>query len=62
MCGPAFTPDNRTFFVAVQHPAGDDTGSNYDTPTSRWPDFRDDMPPRSAVVVITKNDGGVIGD
>jgi secreted PhoX family phosphatase len=61
MCGPAFAPDNRSFFVAVQHPAGDDTGSSYDTPSSRWPDFRDDMPPRPAVVVITKDDGGVIG-
>ncbi len=61
MCGPAFTPDNRSFFVAVQHPAGDDEGSSFDTPSSRWPDFDPKMPPRPAVVVITKDDGGVIG-
>lgn len=61
MCGPAFTPDCRTLFVSVQHPAGDDAGSSYDTPSSRWPDFKDGMPPRSAVVPITRKDGGLIG-
>ncbi len=61
MCGPAFTPDCRSLFVVVQHPASDDKGSTYEKPSTRWPDFSDAMPPRPSVVSIVKRDGGVIG-
>jgi len=36
-CGPCITPDQRSVFVAVQHP-GELTGASFDNPKSTWPD------------------------
>ncbi|AHF84730.1 dTDP-glucose 4,6-dehydratase [Rhizobium leguminosarum bv. trifolii WSM1689] len=67
MCGPLFTPDDETAFVAVQHPGdgGEDWPSHgrpsyYEDLSTRWPDFKPDMPVRPAVVAITKAGGGKI--
>ncbi|PTX58451.1 hypothetical protein C8P63_11638 [Melghirimyces profundicolus] len=47
MTGPWFTPDEKTLFVAVQHPGEESTDP--DNPTSRWP--RGDIPRASVVAV-----------
>ncbi|AOF80800.1 hypothetical protein BSY238_651 [Methyloversatilis sp. RAC08] len=67
--GVVTTPDNKTMFVNIQHPGESWSGSF--TSRSTWPDSGINGPttqsangaikPRSAVVVITKDDGGVIG-
>jgi len=62
--GLCFTPDGRTAFVNVQHPGeiGGETSDPKDPrKNSNWPDYRPDGRPRSATVVIRRNDGGVIG-
>ena len=50
--GITFTPDHKTMFINIQHP-----GEEGD---SHWPCGGNSIP-RSATVVITKDDGGVIG-
>ncbi len=59
ICSPCFTPDHKTMFCSVQHP-GDD--SSFDQPTTRWPDFDNNMPPRPAVIAVTHKQGKVIGN
>jgi secreted PhoX family phosphatase len=62
--GATGTPDGRTMFVNIQHP-GESPSERSDPANPRrnsnWPDFHADGRPRSATVVIRKNDGGLIG-
>ncbi len=58
--GISETPDGRAIFVNIQHP-GEGSGaiSDPDSYTSHWPDGGNARP-RSATVVITRDDGGKI--
>ena len=64
------TPDGKALFVNIQHPGETISKANVTNPAlylSHWPGNAGygaggaDARPRSATVVITKNDGGVIG-
>lgn len=65
--GLAETPDGRTMFVNIQHPGESTAMANIGDPTkytSRWPSnagYGAGQRPRSATIVITKNDGGRVG-
>ncbi len=67
--GTMMSPDMKTLFVNIQHP-GDVPGGLSDkvkkTPdnpkaASSWPDGDKGGRPRSATIVVTKDDGGLIG-
>ena len=49
--GNVLTDDQRTLFVNIQHPSNGST----------WPHTDEFTVPRSATVIVTKDDGGVIG-
>ncbi len=69
--GCSETPDGKTLFVNIQHPGESITKANIADPTkylSHWPanagygaGGATTARPRSATIVITKNDGGVVG-
>jgi secreted PhoX family phosphatase len=56
--GVVTTPDRKTMFVNFQHPGEGGTTAN-PTAVSDWPDRG--PRPRSATIVITRDDGGEIG-
>ncbi len=65
--GIAETPDGKALFVNIQHPGESTSSANVGDPTkytSQWPSnagYGAGKRPRSATIVITKNDGGRIG-
>ena len=60
--GVITTPDQKTMFVNVQHPGGHATGAQFAAGDfgSGFPDYNGTVP-RSATLVITRVDGGIIG-
>ncbi|MFA9273852.1 MAG: PhoX family phosphatase [Candidatus Aquirickettsiella gammari] len=61
------TPDGKALFINIQHPGESTSAANIADPTkytSQWPanaGYGAGKRPRSATIVITKNDGGRIG-
>lgn len=61
------TPDGKAIFINIQHPGETTKQADIATPalyTSQWPSnagYGAGTRPRSATIVITKNDGGKIG-
>ncbi|MFF7706267.1 alkaline phosphatase PhoX [Pseudomonas sp. NPDC007930] len=51
--GIAFAPDHKTLFVGIQHPG--------ESGVSTFPEHLPGGTPRSSVMVISRDDGGVIG-
>ncbi|GAA5068492.1 hypothetical protein HNP84_008392 [Thermocatellispora tengchongensis] len=58
-CGPLISPDQRSVFVAVQHP-GEKDGASPENPASHWPDGGDSQP-RPGVAVTWHSKGKKIG-
>ncbi|MBC6407865.1 MAG: PhoX family phosphatase [Rhodobacteraceae bacterium] len=50
--GLTWSPDRRTMFVGIQHPGEDGN--------SHWPEGGD-ATPRSAIIAVTREDGGLVG-
>lgn len=66
--GITATPDQRTLFVNIQHPgetASERSDPAASTAVSNWPagQFKEAVGgrPRSATIVITRDDGGIVG-
>jgi hypothetical protein len=58
------TPDGRNLFVSIQHPGEPGSGDNNPAnpgAISTWPDGPGIGRPRSATIVIRRNDGGIVG-
>jgi len=58
VCGPCFTPDASTLFLAIQHPG---EGSTFEEPSTIWPAGKAGLvkgnagPPKPAVIAISKS-------
>ncbi len=57
-CGPLISDDDRTVFVAVQHP-GETDDATFEKPTSTWP--HTDAFPRPSIACVWRPDGKPAG-
>ncbi len=57
VCGPELTPDQKTLFLCIQHPAD---GSDFAKPSTRWPHFKKSTPPLPTLIALSRKDGKII--
>lgn len=55
--GAVPSPGGDTLFAVVRTP-GAEEGASLDRPTTRWPEFRPGVPPRTTVIALSRADGG----
>lgn len=66
-CSPTYTPVGTTVFLSIQHPGelrfndDEDATSIADAGTS-WPDFKEDLPARPALIVLSCYDKETFGN
>lgn len=65
-CSPTFTPDGKAVFVSVQHPGELRLSDNEDATSigdagTMWPDFKEGMPARPSLIVLSRADQAVLG-
>ncbi|WP_158292292.1 PhoX family protein [Paracraurococcus ruber] len=58
--GAALTPDGEALFTAARHP-GAEPGGSFERPSTRWPEFRAGLPPRSTLLGLQRAAGGPVG-
>ncbi|MFB9969130.1 PhoX family phosphatase [Pseudoroseomonas cervicalis] len=58
--GTAMSPDGVALFALVRTP-GAEPGASWERPGTRWPQFDPALPPRSTLVVFSREAGGRVG-
>ena len=59
--GVVMTPNMKSMFVNIQHPGEPDSERNNPNEVTKFSSWPDQARPRSATIVITKIDGGIVG-
>jgi secreted PhoX family phosphatase len=58
--GAVMAPDGLALFAVVRRP-GAERGASFASPSTRWPQFDPSLPPRSTLVVLAREQSGMIG-
>lgn len=58
--GAAVSPDGTALFTVARRP-GAEPGASFGQPGTRWPAFDPALPPRTALLALTRRGGGTVG-